>query len=168
MKNVCKLSPKRRNYSNLMYCTQGRGLGWLGGWVGVVLNLSKSCRLLGVSNVYASWGGRCFQLDTLCSCPSLLAHATHIQEWWKCGWASNHEIPGCVVDVLWMKQVKQRLSSPLHCSFCMLNKCKTLKWNSFFGGAGSKLPLKCAKMQNNSSRNWDKKKKSFYPNWGEN
>lgn len=50
MKNVCKLSPKQRNYSNLMYCTQGQGLG---GWAkGVVLNLSKGCRLLAVSNVY--------------------------------------------------------------------------------------------------------------------
>lgn len=28
MKNVCKLSPKRRNYSNLMYCKQGQGSGW--------------------------------------------------------------------------------------------------------------------------------------------
>lgn len=31
MKNVCKLSPKQGNYSNLMYCTQARGFqgkGW--------------------------------------------------------------------------------------------------------------------------------------------
>lgn len=28
MKNVYKLSPKQRNYSNLMYCTQGEGSGW--------------------------------------------------------------------------------------------------------------------------------------------
>lgn len=116
-----------------MYTRPRFGLvGRAGERVGVVLNLSKSCRLLGVSNVYALRGGQCFQSDTLCSCPSLLAHATHIQEWWKCGWASNHEIPECVVDVLRMEQVKQRLFSPLHCSFCMLNKCKALKLNSFF------------------------------------
>lgn len=109
MKNVCKPQPKQRNYSNLMYCTQGEGLGWVGG----VLNLSKSCRLLRVSDVYAAWRGQCFQW-IYCICPSLLAHATHISRWWKGGWASSHEIPECAVDVLWVDLVKQRLLNSLH------------------------------------------------------
>lgn len=71
---------------------------------GGVLNLSKSCRLWRVSNVYGAWGGRCFQW-IYCSCLSLLAHATHIQ--------GDENVAEQVtmksLNVLWMDLVKQRL-----------------------------------------------------------
>lgn len=76
MKNVCKLSPKRRNYSNLMYCTQGQGLGWVGGRGGRPKPL-KELQIIGSQQCLR--GGQCFQrTDVVCVCPSPLAHATHI------------------------------------------------------------------------------------------
>lgn len=43
--------------------------------------------------------------------------------WWKCGWASTHEIPECVSKVLWVDLVKQRLLNILRyfCTFIMSN-----------------------------------------------
>lgn len=67
-------------------------------WGGGILNLSKSCRLWGVSNVYAAWGGKCFQW-IYCICPALLLGPCHTHPGcWKCGWASSHESSECIVD----------------------------------------------------------------------
>lgn len=71
---------------------------------GGVLNLSKSCRLWRVSNVYAAWGGQCFQW-IYCICPSLLAHATHIQG----DESVAEQVTMKSLDVLWTDLVKQSL-----------------------------------------------------------
>lgn len=90
MKNVCKLSPKQRNYSNLMYCTQGQGLGSVGGWVGGQMGRPKPLKELQIiGRKQCLYGGQCFQWrDIVCVCPPLLAHATHIHLVMK-GWLAK-------------------------------------------------------------------------------
>lgn len=74
-------------------------------WGGGILNLSKSCRLWGVSNVYAAWWGKCFQW-IYCICPALLlAHATHIQG----AESVAEQVAMKALSVLLMDLVKQRL-----------------------------------------------------------
>ena len=62
---------------------------------GGALNLSMSSRLWRVSNVYAAWGGQCFQ-RIYCMCPSLLAHTPRVMK--VMAEQINHEISECVAD----------------------------------------------------------------------